>query len=78
MFGKITAPAPETEVLIRFSFFALGFFVCCFFLVAPVLVHDARRMCLFFCKYQINMPSIGSHNKFDHHNPLNTHQLFKR
>ena len=34
MFGKIIAPALETEVLIRFSFFALGFFVCCFFLVA--------------------------------------------
>jgi len=41
--AKVTTPAPETEVLIGFPFFALVFFVFVLFsLAAPILVHGAR------------------------------------
>jgi len=42
--AKVTTPAPETEVLIGFPFFALVFFLFAvlFSLAAPILVHGAR------------------------------------
>ena len=45
---KVTTPAPETDVLIVFPFFALVFFVCCPFLPCCAYTGAWRKVEFFF------------------------------